>query len=266
MAKEPAAIQGTFSTNWNSAFDLNPVRIGSDTRKVSTVTAKATPRSTGLLSLGINSSSRTPSIGRNVVRLSRLLMNSCSFMQIAEYQLFENVVTQDHDHAKGHGPGIVVDQAGLHVAEDPAESHDHTANTVDDAINDYHVEALPEEPAKGLAGIDKDVIIDFIHIPLVVDGAMQSRKRGGKSGRDAGILHIQGVGDADTDQGDQDGYTHQTPFKNGTVMRFSVCGMFRNILFRVPEHRGQKILENIRYLTKELANQLGNPKKTTNSG
>src|SRR5664279_5094741 len=107
MANDPAAIQGTFSTNWNSAFDVKPIKIGRDTRKVSTVTAKATLRSTGLLSLGINISSRTPSSGRNVVRLSRLLMNSCSFMQIAEYRLFERVVTQNHNHAKGHGPGIV---------------------------------------------------------------------------------------------------------------------------------------------------------------
>src|SRR6185369_6966370 len=108
MTKGPAAIQGTFSVNWNSALVWNPVRIGSDTRKVTRVTTKAVPRSTDLLSLGMKSSSRTPSIGRNVVRLSRLLMNSCSFMQIAEYRLFENVIAQDYDHAKSHAEGIIM--------------------------------------------------------------------------------------------------------------------------------------------------------------
>src|SRR6185369_4641044 len=130
MTKGPAAIQGTFSVNWNSALVWNPVRIGSDATKVTTVTTKAVPRSTALLSLGMNNSSRTPSIGRNVVRLSRLLMNSCSFMQIAEYRLLKDVVSQDYYHAKSHAPGVVVNHTGLHVAENPSECHYNLGNSV----------------------------------------------------------------------------------------------------------------------------------------
>src|SRR5450756_1762283 len=108
MTNGPAAIQGTFSTNWNSALLWKPNMIGNDTRKVTTVVAKATFRSIPLLSFGTNSSSRTPNTGRNVVRLNRLLMNSCSFMQIAEYRLLEYVVAQHHNNAESHRPGIVV--------------------------------------------------------------------------------------------------------------------------------------------------------------
>src|ERR1035437_3349737 len=117
MTNGPAAIQGLLSTNWYSALVWNPKRISSETKKVTTVTARATFRSTPLLSLGMNRSSRTPSIGRNVVRLSTLLMNSCSFIQSANDWLFEDVVTQDNNYTNRHRGGVIMDVARLHEAE-----------------------------------------------------------------------------------------------------------------------------------------------------
>ena len=109
MTNGPAAIHGIFSINWNSAFVWNPDSIVKDTRKFTSVTARVTFRSTLLLSLGMNSSSRTPSIGRNVVRLSTLLMNSCSFIQSANDLLLKDVIAENYYNTKHHRKSIVID-------------------------------------------------------------------------------------------------------------------------------------------------------------
>src|SRR5512133_1423474 len=143
--------------------------IGSDTIKVATVTATVTPRSVFLLSLGINSNSRTPNIGRNVVRLRRwLLMNSCSFIQSANNWLLKYVVAQHYNHTKRHRPCIVVNHSGLHVAENTTEPHDHTGNTIDNAINDNYIKALPEKLTECFTWIDKNEVIQFINVPFVI--------------------------------------------------------------------------------------------------
>src|ERR1051326_3719235 len=167
-----AGIQSTRSTNWKSAIDGSkrlhsssvPANTSSDTMSAMLLTSRS-PRPWSSPS-GTSISRTAPTIGTTTsdVRIGNGITRSQP-----------QVIPEDQHDTDEERRGVRPHRSGLQPAQDVARTADDVADAVDRAVDDGHVDELPQSFfGRDVDRLDDDRVVQLVDVVLVQQHAVDA--------------------------------------------------------------------------------------------
>src|SRR6202521_2756006 len=191
------------STNWKSAvFGSNSNHSASDNAKSNSDVHSAMLRALRATTASSPRAIRikaAPTNGKKVTSERSGQWITAAFLRSPR----EQVPGHDRDEPDHHREGIVIEVAGLQSARLPRQAAGHRGNPVrTEPVDDGTVAGFPQPFAEHKSSSHERPIIQLVEVPFVQQEEVKRAELRGETHREPRIDDIEGVGDGDADQGE----------------------------------------------------------------